>query len=494
MSEFGKFLLLLLVLTLLVLAADRARLILNLQQRSTRRFVHVAVALVVFWTPFLFHDVFYPALLGGIFVVVNFASLRLGIFKGMNVDRTNLGTVYYPVSFLVLVLLFWDKAAFIVSTAMLIMGVGDPLAAIVGSSVSNTHEVSVFGERKTFEGTAAMFLASSAMVIAGLAVFRENHSAILALSWSTALAISVSIGIMVAAVELVSPRATDNFSVPLIASLLIYVAVSNPALFDFFMIGELLAALVAGVSYLLKFLTRDGAVATFIVGGFIFGFGGWEWAVPIMTFFIIGSISSRLFASKKSSFNLLYEKGHTRDSGQVFANGGVGVIAVIGSIAAPGHQWFLAYVGSLAAVTADTVATEFGVFSRRDPFSPTVWQRVAKGTSGGISAYGSTAGLLAAAVLGILALPLAGGYSGFLVRFVVLAAASGAVGSFADSILGGTLQSQYRCPACGKITERKKHCGGNPTKLENGFKWINNDVVNFVASLVGAVTMPLLFK
>ncbi|MCL4538599.1 MAG: DUF92 domain-containing protein [Bacteroidetes bacterium] len=78
-------------------------------------------------------------------------------------------------------------------------------------------------------------------------------------------------------------------------------------------------------------------------------------------------------------------------------------------------------------------------------------------------------------------------------RFVVAGAFSGAIGSLADSLLGGTFQSQYRCVSCGKITERKIHCDGQETTLVQGYRWVNNDVVNFAASVVGAVAMPLLF-
>ncbi len=494
MDEPLECILWLLLLLFLVLIADGARRIFKLQSTTTRRFVHVVVALAVPWAPFLFHDAFYPELLGLILIVVNFLSLRFGMFKGINVEKNDYGTVYYPASFFIFVVLLWNKEPFVVSIAMLVMGLGDPAAAIVGTSLHDTHRIPAFGEHKKLEGSVTMFVVSSISVFVGLTVLGGYFPALAAISIYSSVSISLSIGIMVAAVELVSPRATDNLSVPLVAGLLAYTAVTTPSSFEGFIVGELLAALVAIVSYRLKFLSSDGAFATFIAGSFIFGFGGWEWAIPILTFFVIGTVSSKLYSRRKAAYNLLYEEGPTRDSGQVFANGGVGLLTLVGSMLAPNHHWFLAYVGSLAAVTADTVATELGVFSRRDPFSPTAWQRVAKGTSGGISLYGSAAGLIGVASLSALALPLAGVYSLHVVRFIAVGAISGAVGSLADSILGGTIQAQYRCPACGKTTEKKKHCDDNGTKLTKGYRWVNNDVVNFAASLIGAVTMPMIFK
>jgi uncharacterized membrane protein len=101
--------------------------------------------------------------------------------------------------------------------------------------------------------------------------------------------------------------------------------------------------------------------------------------------------------------------------------------------------------------------------------------------------------MMSAAILASLALPFAEAYTLFPIKFVVAAVVSGAIGSLADSLIGGTIQSQYRCSVCGKTTERKRHCDGHVTELVQGYRWINNDVVNFAASIVGAVTFPLLF-
>lgn len=493
MNQPLNFILVLTGLSSLVVAADMFKKRFRIDPKKTREFVHAAVAVVVFFAPLLFKAEIYPALLADIFVVVNFVSVKSGMFSGMNLDRRNLGTVYYPLSFLILILLLWNTHPFIISVAMLVMGLADPAAAIVGSAVKKPHVVSAFGERKSVEGSTAMFVVASVTVFIGLLFFKRFFGSIPDLTPGTLILISCSVGLMVAAVELVSPKATDNLTVPLLSALLIFVAVDNRMLFHSFMIGEVLAVVVAGISYKLKFLTNDGAVATFILGGFIFGFGQWEWSIPILLFFIIGSAASKLFSRRKASYNLLYEKSHTRDSAQVFANGGLALLMLICNVLSPNYHWFLAYLGALAAVTADTLATEIGVFSRNDPFSLSLWKRVEKGVSGAISSLGTVSGMFSAAALIALTLPFAGGYAAFPIRLVAAGAISGAIGSLADSFLGGTLQSQYRCGSCGKITERKVHCDGQETTLVRGYRWINNDVVNFAASVAGAIAMPLLF-
>ncbi len=493
MSESLKFLLVLVSLTALVLLADAIRKRYQVEPKKTRMFVHIGVSLVIFFAPQIFTAKLYPALLAGIFIVVNYASVRLGLFKGMNVDRKNLGTVYYPVSFLILVLLLWDNYPYIVSTAMLVMGLADPAAAIVGTSLRNTHGVRAFGEKKTLEGAAAMLVIASLAALAGLMFYKFSAGALPAIPYASIFNICVAIGAMVAAIELVSPKATDNLTVPLSAAFLLLIAATDSTLFQSFMLGEFLAFIVAFASSRFGLLTTDGSVATFILGGFIFGLGGWQWAIPVLLFFLIGSGASRLFATAKSEYNLLYEKSHTRDAGQVFANGGVALLTMVLSTLLPDHHWYLAYIGSLTAATADTLATEIGVFSRGNPFSISLWRKVEKGMSGAVSYLGTTTGLVSAAMLASLALPFSGGYTLFPIRFVVAGALSGAIGSLADSIVGGTFQSQYRCPRCSKITERTRHCGEHETNLVSGYSWINNDVVNFVGSVVGALSFPLLF-
>jgi len=54
--------------------------------------------------------------------------------------------------------------------------------------------------------------------------------------------------------------------------------------------------------------------------------------------------------------------------------------------------------------------------------------------------------------------------------------------SLLDSLLGATVQAQYLCPTCSKITERKNHCGDNQASFYSGISWINNDLVNFLTS------------
>ena len=75
---------------------------------------------------------------------------------------------------------------------------------------------------------------------------------------------------------------------------------------------------------------------------------------------------------------------------------------------------------------------------------------------------------------------------------VVAVTVGGFAGALVDSLLGATVQVQYRCPGCGQLTERRAHCDGQVTVRASGVPWIGNDAVNALATFAGAATAGLL--
>ncbi len=93
-------------------------------------------------------------------------------------------------------------------------------------------------------------------------------------------------------------------------------------------IGFLLAIIIATLAYSAHSLTKSGAVAAALVGAVVFGLGGWQWAVLLLIFFITSSALSRLFKNHKKGLDEKFSKGHERDAGQVFGNGGLATVFV----------------------------------------------------------------------------------------------------------------------------------------------------------------------
>lgn len=255
-------------------------------------------------------------------------------------------------------------------------------------------------------------------------------------------------------------------------------------------IGWVIGFLIAVSAWRLGSLSASGAVAATITGGLILGVGGLPWASLLLTFFISSSALSRAFSPRKARFHEKFSKGSRRDWGQVLANGGLGALLAIGYSLYPHTAWWVAYLGAMATVNADTWATEIGVLSRRPPRLITTGKVVESGTSGGISWLGTLATLGGAMFIGAIAV-LAGGDSLFLIGIAGLA---GLLGSLFDSALGATVQAIYTCPICHKETERHPlHTCGSPTQLLRGWPWLDNDWVNFLASLVGAAVSIVLW-
>lgn len=252
-------------------------------------------------------------------------------------------------------------------------------------------------------------------------------------------------------------------------------------------IGVVLAAIVALLAYKAKTLNKTGTAAAFVSGGLIFGLGGISWAALLLTFFITSSILSKTFAKQKLAFSEKFSKGSQRDWGQVMANGGLGAILVVLHVLLPGEVWpWIAYAGAMAAVNADTWATELGVLSPARPRLITSGNQVERGASGGVSWLGSLSALAGAMLVAAIAALFSA--KSDPAKLVFCATAGGVCGSFFDSFLGATVQAIYWCPNCMKETERHPiHLCGSPTSQLRGWSWLNNDRVNFFASMVGAL-------
>jgi len=259
------------------------------------------------------------------------------------------------------------------------------------------------------------------------------------------------------------------------------------------LLGFLFAILITFTAYRARSLSRSGAIAAVVVGTVIFGIGGWQWAVLLLTFFITSSALTRSFKKRKTGLSEKFSKGGQRDAGQVFGNGGLATLFAGLTILYPNDpRLWLAFAASLAAANADTWATELGVLNPHPPrliTHPT--QVVEQGTSGGISLVGTFAAMAGAALIGVLAGLLAPNANHWTTFIIVTLA--GLLGSLFDSLLGATVQAIYHCPSCDKDTERyPQHTCGTPTIQIRGWKWMDNDWVNFACGAFAAFVGLLL--
>ena len=176
------------------------------------------------------------------------------------------------------------------------------------------------------------------------------------------------------------------------------------------------------------------------------------------------------------------ERAGERDAWQVAANGGLFSAAAIGSLIHPSPVWLPFAAGAIAASAADTWATEIGTLADHPPKLITTREVVAPGTSGGVTWVGTFAGLAGATFIAVLAL-----LTGWGLRSAFAAVAGGIAGSLVDSLAGATIQRRRWCDHCNTPTERLVHNCGTITTPHGGVGWVNNDLVNAIGSITGAV-------
>ncbi len=265
------------------------------------------------------------------------------------------------------------------------------------------------------------------------------------------------------------------------------------------LLGTLLAVVVAMLSFRAKVLSQSGALAASILGIVVFGLGGINWAILLLAFFISSSALSKVAGRRKKSLVEKFSKGSTRDSSQVLANGGVAGVFVLLHLFFPNEAWpWLGFAGALAAVNADTWATELGVLSKGDAIHLLSRKKVERGTSGAISMLGTVAALLGGLLISFLAIIFwpdkIGRWAGDIWWIPLIAISlAGLFGSMVDSILGAGLQAIYYCPTCNKETERSPfHICGSHTTFKRGWVWLNNDWVNASCALAGGLLMVVL--
>jgi uncharacterized protein (TIGR00297 family) len=250
-----------------------------------------------------------------------------------------------------------------------------------------------------------------------------------------------------------------------------------------FLLALFFSAIISFLSYRFKFLNYNGTIAVFVLAAIIFGFGGWKWTIPILAFFLLSSLISKVKKQNNGNFKSYIDKTGKRDHIQVIANGGLGGILVILNYFFPSELFYFVFVSSVAAVCSDTWSTEIGTFSQAVTLNILTFKIVQQGISGGISLIGTLGGILGAAAIALSSIFWISAKHLNYIFFIIFA---GIIGNLFDSIIGASIQAKYKCDVCSKITEKIYHCS-KKASLIKGIKWINNDMVNFATAIIGGL-------
>jgi phytol kinase len=149
------------------------------------------------------------------FVAINAFSYWQGTFKAMETgEKGQLGTIYFPFSFAVIIWMLWEQPHLVVA-GLMPMTWGDALAAVIGRRVGK-RRFSVAGSTRSLEGSGVMFLASWIATLVPLILLAPAP-----LSVGTAVVTAVVTALGATMIEAVSPWGIDNLTVPAVSVLVL---------------------------------------------------------------------------------------------------------------------------------------------------------------------------------------------------------------------------------------------------------------------------------
>ena len=467
---FSFFLFFILTLIFLCEVSYKKKL---LSPQIFRAIIHSLVGIGVSVSPFIFESFFQPIFLALVFFSINLFSYKNNQLKSFHdVNRDSLGTIFFPISFIILAIPFWENKYFITSSFM-ILAISDPLASIVGNYYKKAHFYKISKEIKSIEGSLIMFLSTSTILIL---LSRHIFNGFNIIN-STITILLCSIFITIS--ESISTKGSDNLSIPLTAFIFIEMFNFLNESKSIIQFSLTISIIICSLFYFYRknHLSLSGFLSASLMAALITGLGGSFYLIPIIIFFISSTIISKLGNSTKNKTSI------NRSVSQVISNGGIPLLICVINHFYQYDILYFAFLASVAAANSDTWGTEIGKFSKVRPVDIISRVTLPKGESGGITNIGLLGSIIGSFVIGI---------SGYLFinsfKYLLLVSISGCLGAIFDSVLGSTLQGRFISRDGLIISEKKK----DNNYLITGVIFFNNDFVNLCCTLSAPIFFLLI--
>ena len=182
-------------------------------KEASRKFIHIMLGNWWFIAMYYFTNVWFAAFVPATFVIINYISYKKDLIKVMERDvQDGLGTVYYAISLLILVIVSFGvyKEPSLGLIPNLVMAYGDGLAGLLGRMIkSKRYKLS--DTKKSVAGSITMFVIST-LLIGGYLAYWHQDVFFDTPHWPL---VTVLIGFAITAIEAISEKGTDNITVPL---------------------------------------------------------------------------------------------------------------------------------------------------------------------------------------------------------------------------------------------------------------------------------------
>jgi uncharacterized protein (TIGR00297 family) len=390
-----------------------------------RKIIHAGIGVLILLLTWLIErDVLLWLIIGG--SIFSFATFRYKKFYLLHkTTDQSWGTLFYPVGILSAYLLLYDLPLYNFRTALMVLTLADTAANLIGKIKIGNGWFVLLSDKKSMHGMAG-YLIATLVVLFALMPFPTLANPFYILS----------ILLLALILELVSWRGSDNLSIPL--GMALFFLWSEKYEINYIWFASVLVFMSAGgiLMFKLKLLSRMGSVAAWILGIYLLLLDGYEWIIVVLLFFF----TSVIFTKIRSKFLHKNKKESGRNAWQVVANI---IWAVVSSVIflLTGNEFFvMLFIAYVAAVTADTWASELGPIFNKRSFSLADFKMHKAGVTGGISFAGTLAAALGALIVS---------WSGLLLFYtqpdwniILLIALSAFLACFADTFLGAFVENK----------------------------------------------------
>ncbi|TVQ87460.1 MAG: DUF92 domain-containing protein [Bacteroidetes bacterium] len=384
-----------------------------------RKLIHLFTGLLIFILTFLLQrEVLLWLIVGGSlfsFLTFNYKKFHL-LHKTTD---ASLGTLFYPLGILSSYLILYNMPILYFQTSLLVLAVSDTLANFIGQIKKGNGKVVILHDKKSMHGIMGY-------VFSAIIIFYIFLPARL----TTDVFFMATLVFLAVVFEVVSWRGSDNFTIPV--GLAILLKVSQTQQPDFLFLFGVLLFMTAGsvLLYKWRFLTRFGSFSAWLLGVYLLGVMGWKWFVPVVLFFITSVVFTKIHSGVKKK----KKESNGRNAWQVTANILWAVISSALFLITQNEIFIYFFIAFVAAVTADTWASEIGPLFNKRSFSLADFRTHEAGITGGISFFGTFAAITGAFFISSISYVLFFGEWNWAI--ILLLSFSAFLACFADTLLG----------------------------------------------------------